>query len=171
MRCPYCNEPDSQVKDSRPSEDDSTIKRRRVCNVCGMKFTTFEHVQLRDIFVRKTDGRVEPFALEKVERSIRIAVRKRSVSDQQIVKIASAIQRKIETETNEDTVSSEMIGATIADALQAIDPIAFVRFVSVYRKFSKISEFKQLIAKIPEPESGGEVCEIVPRKAKPGRLF
>jgi transcriptional repressor NrdR len=136
-----------------------------------MKFTTFEHIQLRELMVKKNGGRtMEPFNRDKIERSLRIACRKRAVSEQQIGKIASAIQRRIETETNEDEISSDAIGQIIAESLLAVDPIAFVRFVSVYRKFSKISEFKQLIAKIPEPEPATEFCEL-PIRPKPGRLF
>lgn len=171
MRCPYCNEPDSQVRDSRPSEDDTAIKRRRTCNVCGMKFTTFEHVQLRELNVRKTGGRVEPFNRDKVEKSLRVACRKRDVSDQQIEKITGAIQRRCETETNDDEISSETIGQIISEALLALDPIAYIRFVSVYRKFSKISEFKNLIAKIPESAPDADFCELPTARVKPGRLF
>jgi transcriptional repressor NrdR len=160
MRCPYCNEPDSQVKDSRPSDDDLSIKRRRVCGVCGMKFTTFEHIQLRDIFVKKQSGKVEPFDVMKVERALRIACRKREIPDSQLSKMANAIQRRIETETTEDEVSSEFIGQMISEALLSVDPIAYVRFVSVYKKFTKISEFKKLIAKIPEEEEKLKSCDI-----------
>jgi transcriptional repressor NrdR len=135
-----------------------------------MKFTTFEHIQLRELMVKKNNGNLEPFSRDKVERAIKIACRKRGITEQQIGKIASAIQRRIETETNEDEISSDAIGQIISEALIALDPIAFVRFVSVYRKFSKISEFKQLIQKIPEPEPAADFCEL-PVRPKPGRLF
>jgi transcriptional repressor NrdR len=135
-----------------------------------MKFTTLEYIQLRDLSVRKTSGHIEPFSHEKVEHAIRIACRKREIPDSQITKIASAVQRRIETEAKEDEITSEAIGLIISEALLALDPVAFIRFMSVYRKFSKVSEFRDLISKIPEPEHGQEFCRLSP-KPIPGRLF
>ena len=166
MRCPYCNSPDSQVKDSRPDEDDGTIKRRRTCEKCGAKFTTVERVQLRDLAVKKSDGTTEPFDRNKIKRSIRIACQKRNVSDDQIEAIASSLYRRLETSASDDVVSSEDIGDMVSESLLELDPVAFVRFVSVYKKFSKISEFREIIAEIQEPEK-----EDKPKKFANGKLF
>ncbi|HOY47012.1 MAG: transcriptional repressor NrdR [Alphaproteobacteria bacterium] len=160
MRCPYCNSTDSQVKDSRPDIEDAIIRRRRVCNQCGAKFTTVERVQMRDLMVRKNSGKTEPFDREKLKRSIRIACRNRDVSDEQIEKVVTSIHRRLETETTDDSVSSEMVGKMVSDSLLNLDQIAFVRFVSVYRKFSKISDFKKIISQIPEVDEGAVVCEL-----------
>jgi len=171
MRCPYCNSNDSQVKDSRPNETDGTIRRRRTCSECGARFTTLERVQLRDMTVRKTGGRIEPFDRDKLARSIRVACRKRDVSDKQIESIVTSIHRRIETEAPEDMITSEYIGQLAAESLMALDPIAFVRFVSVYKKFTKIADFKKIIAQIPEAEPGAEACALPPTKHPAGRLF
>jgi transcriptional repressor NrdR len=164
MRCPYCNSSESQVKDSRPNEEDATIRRRRVCNDCGAKFTTLERVQLRDIMVRKSGGTMQPFDREKLAKSIRIACRKRDVSDEKIEKFVTSIHRRLEAE-NDDAVASEKIGEMVSESLLNLDPIAFVRFASVYRKFSKLADFKKIINQIPEAEPGAEVCEL-PKKYK-----
>lgn len=160
MRCPYCNSTDSQVKDSRPDTDDAIIRRRRVCGECGAKFTTVERIQMRDLSVRKNNGRIEPFDREKLKRSVKIACRNREVSDDQIEKFVTSIHRRLETESAEDIVTSEQVGAMVSAQLLNLDPIAFVRFVSVYRKFSKISDFKKIINQIPEADEGMEVCEL-----------
>jgi len=165
MRCPYCNSVESQVKDSRPNEEDGTIRRRRICSECGARFTTIERVQMRDLMVRKQRGTTEPFDREKLAKSIRIACQKRDVSAKQIENIITSIHRRLETEAPEDTISSEYIGQLALESLISLDPIAFVRFASVYKKFTKIAEFKKIIAQIPEPEIGAEVCEI-PKKFK-----
>ncbi|MCL2338991.1 MAG: transcriptional regulator NrdR [Proteobacteria bacterium] len=170
MRCPYCNSTESQVKDSRPNEEDGTIRRRRICSECGARFTTIERVQMRDLMVKKSNGEVQPFDREKLARSIRIACRKRNVSDKQIDSIVSSIQRRLETEAPEDIVGSEFIGQLAAESLFALDPIAFVRFVSVYKKFTRIADFKKIIAQIPEAEPGAAVCEL-PKSPKTGSLF
>lgn len=160
MRCPYCNSTDSQVKDSRPDIEDAIIRRRRVCNQCGAKFTTVERVQMRDLLVRKKNGKLEQFDREKLKRSIKIACRNRDVSDEQIEKFVTSIHRRLETETTDDSVSSEMVGEMVSDSLLNLDPIAFVRFVSVYRRFSKISDFKKIINQIPEANDGATVCSL-----------
>ena len=170
MRCPYCNSTESQVKDSRPNEEDGTIRRRRICSECGARFTTIERVQMRDLMVKKTSGEIQPFDREKLSRSIRIACRKRGVSDKQIDSIVSSIQRRLETEAPEDVISSEFIGSLAAESLFALDPIAFVRFVSVYKKFTTMADFKKIIAQIPEAEPGAIVCEL-PKPPKTGSLF
>ncbi|MCL1892415.1 MAG: transcriptional regulator NrdR [Alphaproteobacteria bacterium] len=165
MRCPYCNSSESQVKDSRPNEEDATIRRRRVCNDCGAKFTTLERVQLRDLMVRKSGGSLQPFDRDKLARSVRIACRKRDVSNEQIEKFVTSIHRRLEAENTDDVIASEIIGEMVSESLLNLDPIAFVRFASVYRKFSKISDFKKIINQIPEAEEGAKVCEL-PKKYK-----
>jgi transcriptional repressor NrdR len=160
MRCPYCNSTDSQVKDSRPDAEDSTIRRRRVCNQCGAKFTTVERVQMRELSVRKNNGNLEAFDREKVKRSIKIACRYREVSDEQIERLVTSIHRRLETENQEDTVTSEMVGKMVSDSLLNLDPIAFIRFVSVYRKFSRVADYKKIINQIPEAEDTDSVCEL-----------
>lgn len=150
MRCPYCNSTDSRVTDSRPDTEDAIIRRRRVCNQCGAKFTTVERVQMRDLSVHKNSGKIEPFDREKLRRSIKLACRNRDVSDDQIEKLVTSIHRRLETETSDDTVTSGAVGQMVSDSLLNLDPIAFVRFVSVYRKFSKIADFKKIINQIPE---------------------
>jgi transcriptional repressor NrdR len=164
MRCPYCNSSDSQVKDSRPNEDDGTIRRRRVCNDCGAKFTTLERVQLRDLMVRKNSGSLQPFDREKLAKSVRIACRKRGISDEQIDKFVTSIHRRLEAE-NDDIIASEKIGEMVSESLLNLDPVAFVRFASVYRKFSKIADFQKIINQIPEAGPGAAVCEL-PKKYK-----
>ena len=144
MRCPYCNSTDSRVTDSRPDTEDAIIRRRRVCNQCGAKFTTVERVQMRDLMVRKNSGKLEAFDREKLRRSIKLACRNRDVGDEQI----------------DDTVTSAMVGQMVSDSLLNLDPIAFIRFVSVYRKFSRVSDFKKIIEKIPEADESAVVCNL-----------
>ncbi|MDR1338002.1 MAG: transcriptional regulator NrdR [Rickettsiales bacterium] len=160
MRCPYCNSTDSQVKDSRPDTEDAIIRRRRVCSQCGAKFTTVERVQMRDLSVHKSNGKVEPFDREKLKRSIKIACRYREVSDEQIEKLVTSIHRRLETEVADDLVGSDAVGRMVSDSLMNLDSIAFIRFVSVYRKFSKVSDFKKIINQIPEAEDGAAVCQL-----------
>lgn len=160
MRCPYCNSTDSRVTDSRPDIEDAIIRRRRVCNQCGAKFTTVERVQMRDLMVRKNSGKLEAFDREKLRRSIKLACRNRDVGDEQIEKLVTSIHRRLETETADDTVTSTMVGQMVSDSLLNLDPIAFVRFVSVYRKFSKISDFKKIISQIPEADEAASVCDL-----------
>ncbi|MFQ6778028.1 MAG: transcriptional regulator NrdR [Alphaproteobacteria bacterium] len=153
MRCPYCNSSDSRVMDSRPDIEDAIIRRRRVCNQCGARFTTVERVQMRDLMVTKSNGKTEPFDREKLRRSILLACRNRDVSDEQIEKVVTSIYRRLETESSDDVVSSAVVGQMVSDSLLNLDPIAFVRFVSVYRKFSKISDFKKIIDQIPADDN------------------
>lgn len=160
MRCPYCNSTDSRVADSRPDIDDATIRRRRVCNQCGAKFTTVERIQMRDLMVRKNSGKTEPFDREKLCRSIKLACRNRDVKDEQIERLVASIQRRLETETADDTVTSVHIGQMVADSLLNLDPIAFIRFVSVYKKFSKVADFKKIINQIPEADDDAVVCDL-----------
>ncbi len=147
MRCPFCAHDDSQVKDSRPAEDSTAIRRRRQCSSCGARFTTFERVQLREVVVVKagTDGgeaRREPFDRTKLERSVALACRKRGVSDEQIDRLVSGIQRQVET-TGDTEVPSARIGELVMDGLRGIDSVAYIRFASVYRDFSEARDFEE----------------------------
>ncbi|MDR1207437.1 MAG: transcriptional regulator NrdR [Rickettsiales bacterium] len=170
MRCPYCNSTESQVKDSRPSEEDGTIRRRRICSECGARFTTIERVQMRDLIVRKSNREIQPFDREKLARSIRVACQKRCVSDKQIENIVTSIHRRLETEATEDIITSEYIGQLASESLIILDPIAFVRFVSVYKKFTRVADFKKIIAQIPEADPNAEACEL-PKTSYKGSLF
>ena len=160
MRCPYCNSTDSRVADSRPDIGDAVIKRRRVCNQCGAKFTTVERVQMRDLIVIKNSGKTEAFDRDKLFRSIKLACRNRDVKDDQIERLVASIQRRLETESADDTVTSVQVGQMVSDSLLNLDPIAFIRFVSVYRKFSKVSDFKKIINQIPEADDNAMVCKL-----------
>ena len=149
MRCPFCGFSETQVKDSRPTEDDSSIKRRRFCPACGSKFTTFECVQLREITVIKKDGSRTLFDRDKLYRSIAIAVRKRPIKKEQVELIVSSIQRQLEI-SGEDETSSVLIGEMVMKALSSLDPVAYVRFASVYRDFREPKDFKAFIATLDE---------------------
>jgi transcriptional repressor NrdR len=142
LRCPFCGNDDSQVKDSRPTEDNSAIRRRRQCEGCGGRFTTFERIQLRELSVVKTDGKREPFEREKLERSLSVACRKRPVDHAQIEKLASAIQRQLET-LGESEIESKRIGEFVMDGLKALDSVAYIRFASVYKDFSEAKDFEE----------------------------
>lgn len=141
MRCPFCSHVDSQVKDSRPSEDGAAIRRRRQCEGCGARFTTFERVQLRELTVVKSENRREPFDRLKLERSIEVALRKRPVPPERIERLVSSIQRQIET-TSEGEVTSSTIGELVMNGLQALDPVAYIRFASVYKDFTEAKDFE-----------------------------
>jgi transcriptional repressor NrdR len=142
MRCPFCSHENSQVKDSRPSEDGASIRRRRQCEDCGARFTTFERVQLRDVNVVKSGNRREPFDRSKLERSIAIACRKRPVPPERIDKLASSIQRQVET-SGESEIDSSRIGGMVMDGLKALDPVAYIRFASVYKDFREARDFEE----------------------------
>jgi len=151
MRCPFCGHEDTQVKDSRPTEDGSAIRRRRACIGCGQRFSTVERVQLREIMVVKTDGRRVLFDRDKLARSVRIALRKRPVDDEQIERIVNGIVRKLEA-SGEADVSSATIGEIVMDTLKAIDAVAYVRFASVYRNFREAKDFEAFLGELGEPE-------------------
>ena len=142
MRCPFCAQQDSQVKDSRPSEDGAAIRRRRQCEACGARFTTFERVQLRDLVVLKKNGEREPFDREKLARSIAIACRKRDIAPDRIDRMISSIQRQLETRGDE--VTTAQIGEAVMDSLKAIDHVAYIRFASVYKDFSEPGDFAEI---------------------------
>ena len=149
MRGPFCGNDDSQVKDSRPTEDNSAIRRRRQCEGCGGRFTTFERIQLRELSVVKTDGKREPFEREKLERSLSVACRKRPVDHAQIEKLASAIQRQLET-LGESEIESKRIGEFVMDGLKALDSVAYIRFASVYKDFSEAKDFEDFAGSVVE---------------------
>lgn len=142
MRCPFCSHDSSQVKDSRPTEDGSAIRRRRQCEDCGARFTTFERVQLRELTVLKSEDRREAFDRSKLLRSIAIACRKRPVPQERIERLATSIQRQLET-SGENEISSTRIGEMVMEGLKAIDPVAYIRFASVYKDFREARDFEQ----------------------------
>ena len=141
MRCPYCGHEDSQVKDSRPSEDGAAIRRRRQCEGCAARFTTFERIQLRDLWVLKSADRREAFDREKLLRSVAIAARKRPVEAVRLEKLVSGIQRQLET-SGDTEVSSKRIGEMVMEGLKGLDPVAYIRFASVYRDFGEAKDFQ-----------------------------
>ena len=141
MRCPFCGHDDSQVKDSRPTDDGAAIRRRRQCEGCAARFTTFERIQLRDLTVLKSEGRREPFDREKLLRSIAIATRKRPIVPARVEKLVSGIQRQLETSGDTD-ISSKRIGELVMAGLKALDPVAYIRFASVYRDFGEARDFE-----------------------------
>ena len=141
MRCPFCAHENSQVKDSRPTEDGSAIRRRRQCEDCGARFTTFERIQLRELTVVKSEDRREPFDRTKLERSVAIACRKRPVSPERIERLVSSIQRQMET-SGESEMASARIGEMVMEGLKALDPVAYIRFASVYKDFREAKDFE-----------------------------
>ncbi|CAN7555203.1 transcriptional regulator NrdR [Rhizobium sp. LjRoot30] len=147
MRCPYCGSEDTQVKDSRPAEDGTSIRRRRICPDCGGRFTTFERVQLRELTVVKKTGRKQPFDRNKLVRSFQIALRKRPVDADRIERAVSGIARRLES-SGETDITSEEIGLQVLEALKSLDDVAFVRYASVYRDFSHAEDFEKVINEI-----------------------
>ncbi len=144
MRCPFCGHEDTQVKDSRPTEDRSSIRRRRYCPNCGARFTTFERVQLRDLTVIKKNGQRVPFDRDKLERSMMIALQKRPVDPERVERVVSGMVRRLES-TGEHDIRSVQIGELVMDALANLDPVAYVRFASVYRNFREAKDFEDFI--------------------------
>ncbi|MDG2000716.1 MAG: transcriptional regulator NrdR [Alphaproteobacteria bacterium] len=149
MRCPYCNYLDTQVKDSRPTEDNAVIRRRRSCPQCGARFTTFERVQLRDLMVKKRDGKKVEFDRDKLARSIIIAFRKRPVDIERIEKMITGIVRRLESSGDSEILSSD-IGEMVMDTLSEIDQVAYVRFASVYRNFREARDFEKFVGDLKE---------------------
>ena len=146
MRCPFCAHDDSQVKDSRSSEDGAAIRRRRQCEGCGARFTTFVRVQLRDLTVVKKDGKRQPFDRRKLERSIELACRKRDIAPERIDRLISGIQRQLETQG--DDVSVERIGEAVMAGLEGLDHVAYIRFASVYKDFSEPQDFAEIVESV-----------------------
>jgi transcriptional repressor NrdR len=155
MRCPFCQNEDTQVKDSRPTEDSAAIRRRRQCDKCGSRFTTFERVQLRELVVLKRSGRRVPFDREKLERSVSVALRKRPIEDDQIQQMISGIVRKLES-SGENEIPSGTIGEMVMESLAGVDPVAYVRYASVYRDFKETSDFADFIEEAGKPKRSGK---------------
>jgi transcriptional repressor NrdR len=153
MRCPFCGHEDSQVKDSRPSEDGASIRRRRQCEGCGGRFTTFERVQLREVTVAKSGGKREPFDRTKLERSIAIACRKRPIAGERIDRLVSGIQRQLET-SGDSEVEAAHIGELVMDGLKGLDPVAYIRFASVYKDFTEARDFEAFAGSVSEVGKG-----------------
>jgi transcriptional repressor NrdR len=152
MRCPFCGNDDTQVKDSRPTDDNAAIRRRRQCPNCGARFTTFERVQLRELTVIKRNGRRVPFDRDKLLRSVQIALRKRPVEPERIEQVVSKIVRELESQ-GESEVSSETVGEMVMEALRALDDVAYVRFASVYRNFREAKDFEAVLDELSGEES------------------
>ncbi len=147
MRCPFCGHGDTQVKDSRPTEENATIRRRRYCPECGSRFTTFERVQLRELSVIKKEGEKVLFDREKLMRSLRIALRKRPVDDDRIERIVNSIQRRLET-LGESEIPTKVVGEMVMDYLADLDQVAYVRFASVYRNFREAKDFEDFVGQL-----------------------
>jgi transcriptional repressor NrdR len=147
MRCPYCGNEDSQVKDSRPTEDGTAIRRRRVCTACGGRFTTFERVQLRELTVIKRSGRRVPFDRDKLMRSVQIALRKRPVEIERVERMINGIVRQLES-MGESEIEAGLIGRLVMEGLKTLDDVAYVRFASVYRDFREAKDFESVLGEL-----------------------
>ncbi|MEM6491125.1 MAG: transcriptional regulator NrdR [Pseudomonadota bacterium] len=154
MRCPHCGADDTQVKDSRPTEDGHAIRRRRQYAVCGSRFTTFERIQLRELTVVKSDGARQPFDRDKLARSIQIALRKRPVDPEKVERLVSDLVRRLET-AGEPEIPSKSIGGLVMDALSQLDPVAYVRFASVYRNFREAKDFETFVEQLADRTASG----------------
>lgn len=149
MRCPFCGFEDTQVKDSRPTDDRAAIRRRRFCPNCAARFTTFERVQLRELTVVKKNGQREPFERDKLARSIHVALRKRPVEPDKVERVINSMVRQLES-SGESEIPSAQIGELVMDALRALDPVAYVRFASVYRNFREAKDFEAFISDLAD---------------------
>jgi len=166
MRCPYCGGLDTQVKDSRPTEDSSSIRRRRVCPDCGGRFTTFERVQLRELMVVKKSGRRVPFDRDKLVRSVQVALRKRDVEPERVERMVNGVVRELESQTDGD-IPTERIGELVMEGLKALDDVAYVRFASVYRNFREARDFNAIVGELQaDPEVAQERISA-PRRKEP----
>ena len=157
MRCPFCNHDDTQVKDSRPAEDNSSIRRRRFCTECGARFTTFERVQLRDMTVIKSDGRRQPFDRDKVTRSMQVALRKRPVDMEHIEKSTNAIVRQLET-MGESEITAAQIGELVMRALARLDQVGYIRYASVYKDFCKPQDFNEFLEELKDLQANKTIA-------------
>jgi transcriptional repressor NrdR len=164
MRCPYCGSLDTQVKDSRPTDDSSSIRRRRICPDCGGRFTTFERVQLRELTVVKRSGRRVPFDRDKLQQSVDVALRKRPVEPERVERMINGIVRQLES-MSDGEVSSEQVGELVMEGLKGLDDVAYVRFASVYKNFREARDFEELLGKLAE----GETEEDLPPPPKKKR--
>lgn len=161
MRCPYCGSLESQVKDSRPGEDGSVIRRRRVCPDCGGRFTTFERVQLRELTVVKRSGRRIPFDRDKLQRSVEVALRKRPVEQDRIDRMVNGIVRQLES-MGEADITSQQIGELVMEGLKGLDDVAYVRFASVYKNFREAKDFGELLEELGSDDA--EALKAQPRR-------
>src|ERR671928_151178 len=152
MRCPYCGSLDTQVKDSRPTDDSSAIRRRRICPDCGGRFTTFERVQLRELTVVKRSGRRVAFDRDKLQRSIEVALRKRPVESERVERLISGIVRQLES-LGDGEVTSEQVGELVMEGLKALDDVAYVRFASVYKNFREARDFEELLGSLASDDA------------------
>ena len=155
MRCPFCSNEDTQVKDSRPTEDNTAIRRRRFCPSCGARFTTFERIQLRELTIIKKNGQRAPFDRDKLERSILIATRKRPVEPERIDRMINGIVRRLES-SGETDIPSSVLGEMVMEALANLDQVAFVRFASVYRNFREAKDFEDFVGKLGSSQGDGD---------------
>ncbi|MFD0915611.1 transcriptional regulator NrdR [Pseudahrensia aquimaris] len=155
MRCPFCTSSATQVKDSRPTEDNTSIRRRRICPDCGGRFTTFERVQLRELMVQKKSGRLVPFDRDKLANSVNVALRKRDVDMERIERLVSGIVRQLES-SGEPQIDSDQIGHLVMEALKGLDAVAYVRFASVYRDFTEASDFQDVLTELSDAGSAEE---------------
>jgi transcriptional repressor NrdR len=153
MRCPYCGGLDTQVKDSRPTEDSSSIRRRRICPDCGGRFTTFERVQLRELVVVKKNGRRAPFDRDKLTRSVEVALRKRAVQPERVERMINGIVRQLEAQGDGD-IPTDRIGELVMEGLKALDDVAYVRFASVYRNFREARDFQSIVGELEATPPG-----------------
>ncbi|MCX8474817.1 MAG: transcriptional regulator NrdR [Sphingomonas sp.] len=153
MRCPFCGNEDSQVKDSRPTEDGAAIRRRRQCEACAARFTTFERIQLRDLTVVKSGDRREPFERDKLVRSVSTAARKRPITPAQIERLVSGIQRQLETQGDTE-ILSQRIGELVMQGLKGLDSVAYIRFASVYKDFREAKDFEEFAGNVSEVGKG-----------------
>jgi len=152
MRCPFCQNDDTQVKDSRPAEDGAAIRRRRFCPACGARYTTYERVQLREMTVVKKNGRRAPFDRDKLMRSFQIALRKRPVEPERVERMVSGIVRRLES-TGENDIPSDLIGQMVMEGLASLDAVAYVRFASVYKNFREARDFEQVLGELRGDEA------------------
>lgn len=159
MRCPYCSCEETQVKDSRPTEENAAIRRRRVCPDCGGRFTTFERVQLRELVVIKRSGRKVPFDRDKLQKSVEVALRKRPIETERIDRMVSGIVRQLES-AGEAEIASSTIGAYVMEGLRALDPVAYVRFASVYRDFREAADFQEVLGEIARDDGTGGLVRV-----------
>ena len=150
MRCPFCGHEDTQVKDSRPTDDNSAIRRRRACPACSARFTTFERIQLRELVVMKKNGQRSPFDRDKLARSLTVACRKRPVDEDRIERVVNSIQRRLES-MGETEIPSSVVGEMVMEALQGLDKVAYVRFASVYKNFREVKDFESFVENLAEP--------------------
>ena len=167
MRCPYCASNDTQVKDSRPTEENAAIRRRRVCPDCGGRFTTFERVQLRDMTVVKSSGKRARFERDKLSRSVEIALRKRPVEPERIERLVSGIVRQLES-LGESEIPCTTIGALVMEALRAVDGVAYVRFASVYKDFREVSDFQEVLGELTARDRAAQDAPVGAHKGSGG---